>query len=79
MRKQIITIITTELFYILTGALVIFCAMELLWERMVLSYVNINWVLIFWLIDVMVLLVINNANPRINANSSNSNDANNLQ
>jgi cytochrome c oxidase subunit IV len=55
-----IKIIVNELFYVLTAALVIFCVMELAWERIVLSYININWVLILWLIDVMVLLGINN-------------------
>ncbi|MBU1901910.1 hypothetical protein KKG82_06130, partial [Patescibacteria group bacterium] len=50
--------IARELFYVLTGALVIFCAMELAWDRVVLAYININWVLILWGINVMVLLII---------------------
>ncbi len=45
-----------ELFYALTGALVIFCALELVWPGIVLAYVNINWLLIFWLIVGIVIL-----------------------
>jgi len=47
-----------ELFYILTGAVVLFSALELVWPGVVLSYFNLNWLLIFWLIVGIVLLVI---------------------
>ena len=52
MAKQILE----EIFYVLTGALVIFVIMEIVWSGIVLAYININWVLIFWLISVILLL-----------------------
>jgi len=47
-----------ELFYVLTGAVVLFGVLELVWPGVVLSYFNLNWLLIFWLIIGIVLLVI---------------------
>ncbi|MFH1522469.1 MAG: hypothetical protein ABIE43_01460 [Patescibacteria group bacterium] len=49
--------ILTEFFYVLTGAIVVFVIMELAWENIVLSYLNLNWVLIGWVINGIVLLV----------------------
>ncbi len=46
-----------ELFYVLTGALVIFGLMELFWDRVVLTYININWVLILWLVVAIFILL----------------------
>ncbi len=46
-----------ELFYVLTGGLVVFSIMELFWNRIVLAYINLNWVLILWVINVIVLLL----------------------
>lgn len=45
-----------ELFYVLTAAFVIFALLELFWPGVVLSLFNLNWLLIFWLIDGIVLL-----------------------
>ncbi|MCG2697911.1 hypothetical protein L6307_02330 [Candidatus Parcubacteria bacterium] len=50
--------ITKELFYTLTAALVIFCALELAWPGIVLAYININRVLIFWLIVGIVVVAV---------------------
>lgn len=50
--------ILIEIFYVLTGALVVFSVMELTWNRIVLAYININWVLILWLfVGILILLV----------------------
>ena len=49
-----------ELFYTLTGAILIFVIMEISWPGIVLAYININWVLIFWLIVGIVILVLEN-------------------
>lgn len=51
--------IIKELFYVLTGALIIFSILEIIWPRLVLAYININWVLILWLIIGIVILVFN--------------------
>ncbi|MDP3043551.1 MAG: hypothetical protein Q8N21_04055 [bacterium] len=55
-------IITKELFYTLTAALIIFCALELAWPGVVLAYININWVLIFWLIVSIIVLAADRVN-----------------
>ncbi|NTW22045.1 hypothetical protein HGA34_00695 [Candidatus Falkowbacteria bacterium] len=43
-------VIITEAFYALTGALAVFTALELAWPGVVLAYININAVLLFWLV-----------------------------
>lgn len=48
-----------ELFYVLTSALVVFIALEIIWPGVVLAYININWVLILWLITVIIILIDN--------------------
>ncbi|MFH1822122.1 MAG: hypothetical protein ABH830_00290 [Patescibacteria group bacterium] len=45
-----------ELFYVLTGAIIIFAILEIFWPRLVLAYFNLNWLLILWLIVGIVLL-----------------------
>lgn len=62
MQSNMFHAITKELFYTLTVALVIFCAFELVWPGIVLAYININWVLIFWLIVGIVVIALNNKN-----------------
>lgn len=51
-----LNIIIQELFYVLTGALVIFVLMEIVWPGIVLAYINVNWVLILWVIAGMIVL-----------------------
>ncbi len=51
--------IAKELFYSLTGALINFVLMEIFWPGLVLAYINLNWVLIFWLIFGIVVIDIN--------------------
>lgn len=46
-----------EIFYILTASLVIFCFLELLWPGIILAYININIVLILWLIFGIMILI----------------------
>ncbi|PIV50201.1 hypothetical protein CO115_01330 [Candidatus Falkowbacteria bacterium CG_4_9_14_3_um_filter_36_9] len=59
-------LIFKELFYSLTGALGCFVIMEILRPGMVLAYININWVLIFWLIIGILVLTINDIKIKIN-------------
>ncbi len=56
MNRKII-LITRELFYVFTAALVIFAAMETVWPGVVLAYININWVLILWLFFGIIVLI----------------------
>lgn len=45
-----------EIFYCLSGALVLFCLLEIFWPRLILAYLNINLVLLFWLfIGIFIL------------------------
>ncbi|NCO79707.1 hypothetical protein CO116_00360 [Candidatus Falkowbacteria bacterium CG_4_9_14_3_um_filter_38_19] len=50
-------IIFKELFYTLTGALILFVILETAWPGVVLAYFNINWLLIFWLIAGILILL----------------------
>lgn len=60
MDREKIQLIYDELFYVLTGALVVFVLLEIIWPGVVLAYINTNWVLILWLLNGMVILLINN-------------------
>jgi hypothetical protein len=56
----IIKIYLQEIFYVFSGALVIFALMEIVKPGMVIAYVNYNVVLIFWFITGMLILFIRN-------------------
>ncbi len=58
--------ILNEIFYVLTGAIVIFVLIEFTWPGLVLAYFNLNWVLIIWLIVGIVILVFNQEKKEIN-------------
>jgi len=47
-----------ELFYAVSGALAIFAVLEIVWPGIVLAYLNINFVLLFWLIISIIILII---------------------
>lgn len=55
-----------ELFYALTGFLVISAVLEVLFPRMVLAYINLNIVLLIWCINAIILLGITSKNRVIN-------------
>jgi len=59
-----IKIIVREIFYILTLAMAFLTMLELFWPRVVLSYFNVNIVLILWVIAVMILLLIKEGNKK---------------
>jgi len=56
------TIICKEIFYVLTGALLIFSIMEIAFSGIVSAYININYVLIFWIFFAILILVNNDKN-----------------
>ncbi len=56
MNKNILMIIS-EFFYVLTGSLVVFSLLELIWPGVVLAYINLNWVLILWLFAGIIVLL----------------------
>ena len=55
-----IKIIIRELFYVFTGALVFFGLMEMIWPRIIIAYINLNWILILWFFTGIVLLMLRN-------------------
>jgi len=58
-----INLIFKELFYVLTGALVIFVVLELVWPNIVLAYLNLNWVLLSWLFTGIIILLTDKNKP----------------
>jgi hypothetical protein len=47
-----------ELFYVFTGAVLTFASLEIIWPGIILAYLNINYVLIFWLIIGIIILLL---------------------
>lgn len=47
-----------ESFYILTFAIIVFSLIEFFWPRLVLAYINLNYVLLVWFICGILLLTI---------------------
>jgi len=54
-----IKIVLKEFFYVLFCSIVIFSVLEVIRPGTVLSYFNINYLLIFWLIVGILLLALN--------------------
>jgi len=50
------SIIKQEIFYFLSAALCSFILMEIFWPRVVLAYLNLNWLLLIWLVSAISLL-----------------------
>jgi hypothetical protein len=49
-------IIIQEVFYFLSACLIIFSLMEIFKPRMVLAYLNLNWLFLFWFIFAVAML-----------------------
>lgn len=50
-------LVSRELFYFLTAALLCFSSLEAVWPGVVFSRFNFIWLLIFWLIFGIVILL----------------------
>lgn len=48
--------IIKEIFNALTAAIAIFFVLELIWPGMAIAYLNLNIMLIFWLISSIILM-----------------------
>jgi hypothetical protein len=57
--------ILEELFYTLTVSLVVFNIMELARPRLVLAYLNLNYLLLVWLILGIILLKTNDKKSQL--------------
>jgi len=57
LNDKIFYIILREFFYAVSGALIIFSFLEVFWNNVVLSFLDMNLVLIIWIINGILLLV----------------------
>ncbi|MFA5359644.1 MAG: hypothetical protein WC349_01660 [Patescibacteria group bacterium] len=55
-KRKIVNDFFSELFYVLSGAILIFTCLEIFWPGIVLAYLNLNYVLIFWLVIGIIIL-----------------------
>ncbi|MFH1412735.1 MAG: hypothetical protein ABIG10_01770 [bacterium] len=46
-----------EIFYVLGIALIIFAIMEIIKPRIVLAYININLILVLWLLSGIIVII----------------------
>jgi hypothetical protein len=56
MKSSKLTIITQEIFYVFSGALVMFITLEIICPRLIINYFNINYLVILWLISAVSML-----------------------
>ena len=50
-------VIKREIFYFLSILLVVFVILEMIWPNIILAYLNLNWLLVLWLIFGIILLI----------------------
>lgn len=48
--------IARDVFYFLGAVLILFVASEVIWPNSILSYVNINYVFVLWVISWLLLI-----------------------
>jgi hypothetical protein len=48
--------IIKEFFYILTAAVIIFSGLEIIWPDLILAYMNINYILLAWFFNAILIL-----------------------
>ena len=59
MKKNIVYLFLNEAFYVLGVAYLTFVLLEIFFPGMILAYIDINFILIFWLI-IGIFIVVNN-------------------
>jgi len=47
-----------ELFYVLSAAIFIAAVLEIIWPGIILAYLNLNYLLIFWLIIGIITILL---------------------
>ncbi len=57
MMNEKLKILLEEIFYALTVSLAVFAVLELAFSRMVLAYINLNFLLLVWFVFGIILLV----------------------
>lgn len=58
LKNEKILLILRELFYVIFFSVFVFSVLELAHPKIVLAYININYLLIFWLIVGILVLVL---------------------
>jgi hypothetical protein len=53
-------IIIQEIFYFLSAGLIIFWLMEIIKPRIVLAYLDLNWLFLLWLLATIAMLFLPN-------------------
>lgn len=48
--------ILREVFYFLSAVLLLFILSEIIWPNSILSYLNINYIIIFWVLSWLLLI-----------------------
>jgi hypothetical protein len=71
-------LITEELFYALTAALLVFGILEFIKPRLVLAYFNLNYLLLAWLIFGIILLKTSDKDREAKERKNNPDVARNL-
>ncbi len=56
MKIKIRKDIMLEIFYFLGAALILFMVSEIIWPNSILSYININYAFVLWVISWLLLL-----------------------
>lgn len=56
MKIKINKTILREILYFLTALIILFCALELIWPNSVLAFLNVNSVVVVWLIIWFLML-----------------------
>ena len=46
-----------EIYYVLSGAIIIFSLMEIIKPRLVIGYVNLNLIFVLWLLSGIILMI----------------------
>lgn len=57
-----LNILIEEVFYCLSVSLALFVVLELIFPRLVLSYINLSCLLLSWLVFAIILVVFTNKN-----------------
>jgi len=52
-----IQLINREFFYFFSVALIVFIGLEIIWPNVVLTYFNLNYLFLLWLVSGLILLI----------------------
>ncbi|NLZ74615.1 hypothetical protein GX917_01810 [Candidatus Falkowbacteria bacterium] len=52
-----LAIISREVFYFFTALIVLSIGLEIIWPNIILAYVNLNYIIVLWLISGLISLI----------------------